>query len=173
MKNRKLNNWYLAKKKKNQENTSKADGINLDPSSNEYRERVRDLKGIDELEQEDIKLSERKTKVLDDVRPSKKEKEFYQVKVEKEPEIRELERVNRDKMRLSSTQRAVSHQILKAGQTAVLEKIATREAAKTEDTLDDKFVKRQLPKELLKDIYDEGKSLDDFYPGSSVLDKYM
>lgn len=44
------------KKSTNDENTSKAEGFNLFPGSAEYRERLMDRAGIDEIEQDDVKL---------------------------------------------------------------------------------------------------------------------
>lgn len=164
---------YLRKRKDNRENSSKSDGINLGLGSNEYRERVRDLQDIDEKEQEDVKKSEKGIRQMDDIKEFSPEEDTYRKKMAQEPEVMQVAREQKDNMRLSTTKRVVSNQILKSAQADNVSHVASREAAKTEGLEDDKFVKRRLPKMIEEDVYDEGESLDDFYPGSSVLDKYM
>lgn len=164
---------FLRKKKDNRENSSKSDGIHLDLGSSEYRERVRDLQNIDEKKQEDVKLKEKGLREMDDIQEFSKDQADYREKMAKEPEVMSLSREQKDNMRLSSTERVVSNQILKSTQRDNVVHKASQEAAKTETLEDDKFVKRRLPKMIDESVYNEGESLDDFYPGQSTLEKYM
>ena len=110
---------------------------------------------------------------MDDIKPFSPEEDAYRKKMAQEPEVMQVNRERKDNMRLSTTKRVVSNQILKSAQSKNISDIASKEAAKTEGLEDDKFVKRRLPKMIEQDVYNEGESLDDFYPGSSVLNKYM
>lgn len=173
MRGNRLGKKYLRKPKDDCINSSKSDGAHLGLGSNEYRERVRDLKGIDEKEQENVKLEEKGLRQMDDVKSFSVEEEMYRKQMAAEPEVMQIKREQKDNMRLSDTKRLVSNQILKSAQAKNVSDKAAREAAKTESKEDDKFVHRRLPKMIEQSIYNEGESLDDFYPGKSTLEKYM
>lgn len=168
-----LGKKFLRKHDDDRANSSKSDGANLALGSSEYRERVRDLQNIDEKTQDDLKVKARAEIKMEEPKPYCVEHEQRREALANEPEKMSVERDKQDNMRLSTGERGVSHQILKSAQAQNVADIASKEAAKTETQEDDKFVHRRLPKMIEKDVYDEGKSLDDFYPGSSVLDKYM
>ena len=54
-----------------------------------------------------------------------------------------------------------------------IEEHAREEAEKTIETDDDEKVRRVLPNVLENDVYNEGVTEDDFYPGSKTLNKYL
>ena len=172
----KLTKRFLRNPKDRRENVSMSDGINLGLGTAEYKELRRDRAGIDEIAQEKLKLKNA------GLRPSDSDKDYNNVdedhlerreKLATEPLAREVKRESRDNKRLSTTKRVVSNQVLKSADSErIVDKMA-EQAAQTETKEDDKFVKRRLPKVLAKDIYNEGVSRDEFYPGQSTLEKYM
>ena len=74
---------------------------------------------------------------------------------------------------LSTGERVVSHEVRKGIAAERVLDHAEAIAAHTETKEDDKFVSRRLPKELTEAVYDEGKGVEDIYPGMSTLEKYM
>lgn len=173
MKRRSMGKRFIRKTDDKRENNAKADGAHLGMGSSEYRERVLDLQGIDEKQQEEVKLGEkglRQKEVIPEFNP---EQIQYRKEQAELVEKQEKARVATDEKHFTATERAVSHQILKDVQAPHLEKTAEGHAAQTETEEDDHFVKRRLPKLLQEDVYNEGVSLDDFYPGSKTLEKYL
>lgn len=155
------------------ENSSRSDGASLALGSTEYRERVADLKGMDEFEQERHKLADAGLRKTEAFTPTDKRAEAHDEMVGRHAEeIRE--RFEDDGYGVLSTgERVVSHEVRKgiAAERALghAEAIASR----TETKADDRYVSRRLPKGLKEAVYDEGKDDEDIYPGMSTLEKYM
>lgn len=151
----------------------KSDGASLEMGSSEYRERLRDLKGMDEHEQEKDKLAEAGFRPKTEDRFEKHEQDAYDENVENLREDMLRADANIGKGRLTDTQRNVSHQIRKSLYVSQIEENAREEAEKTIETDDDEKVRRVLPNVLENDVYNEGITEDDFYPGSKTLNKYL
>ena len=90
-----------------------------------------------------------------------------------EPARRKAARMRENDGRLSTAERKISHQIRKDLYKDDVMQMAEAKAAKTPSKDDDKIVARRLPKELEKQIYDDGVQDDDFYPGAKLLNKYF
>lgn len=155
------------------ENASRSDGTSLAMGTAEYRERVADLKGMDEFEQE--------RQELDDA-GFRQTKEFTETDERSEAHdemVGELAEDMRERYRddnygvLTTGERVVSHEIQKSVVAEKAIRHAAAQAAQTETREDDKFVERRLPHELKEAVYDEGKDSEDIYPGMSTLEKYM
>lgn len=155
------------------ENASRSDGASLALGSTEYRERVADLKGMDEFEQERHKLADAGLRRTEAFTPTDKRAEAHDEMVGRHAEeIRE--RFEDDGYGvLSTSERVVSHEVRKGIAAERVLDHAEAVAAHTETKEDDKFVSRRLPKELKEAVYDEGKGVEDIYPGMSTLEKYM
>lgn len=156
------------------EDTSKADGASLAPGSAEYREYLRDQQGMDRFEQQKDERGAVYLRSGDVITP--KRDEWHEEKAEElaqEPVDRRAERIRTEDGRLSTAERKVSHQIRKdLYKDDVVRKAAVR-AELTESKKDDKAVKRRLPKDLERQIYDDGVQDDEFYPGNKVMRKYF
>lgn len=156
------------------EDTAKADGASLAPGSAEYREYLRDQQGMDRFEQQKYERNAAYLRSGDVITPKKDE--WHEQKAEElaqEPVDRRAERIRTEDGRLSTAERKVSHQIRKdLYKDDVVRKAAAR-AELTETKKDDRAVKRRLPRDLEKQIYDDGVQDDEFYPGSKVLKKYF
>ena len=155
------------------ENTSKAGGASLALGSAEHKEFVRDLKGMDEFEQERAELEEsgfRKDSEFseDDKWHQERRKELASYGGELRTNSEKV-----DESRLSTAERKVSHQVRKSILVDDAQALAAKRASATETTKDDKIVKRRLPKQLEKDVYNDSVEDDDFFPGMSSLNKYM
>lgn len=153
--------------------STKADGASLEMGSSEYRERLRDLKGMDEHEQEKDKLADAGFRPKTEDRFETVERDAYDENVENLREDMLRADANIGKGRLTDTQRNVSHQIRKSLYVSKIEEHAREEAEKTIETDDDEKVRRVLPGVLENDVYNEGITEDDFYPGSKTLNKYL
>lgn len=153
--------------------STKSDGASLEMGSSEYRERLRDLKGMDEHEQEKDKLAEAGFRPKTEDRFEHVERDAYDENVENLREDMLRADANIGKGRLTDTQRNVSHQIRKSLYVSKIEENAREEAEKTVETDDDEKVRRVLPTALENDVYNEGITEDDFYPGSKTLNKYL
>lgn len=156
------------------ENTAKADGASLAPGSSEYREYLRDHKGMDRFEQQKAERSEAYQRSGDVITPEKDE--WHEKKAQalaKEPVERREARVRENDGRLSTAERKVSHQIRKNLYKDDVVRMASSMAERTLSKEDDKAVKRRLPKDLEKQIYDDGVQDDEFYPGGKILKKYF
>lgn len=153
--------------------SAKSDGASLEMGSSEYRERLRDLKGMDEHEQEKDKLSDAGFRPKTEDRFETTERDAYDENVENLREDMLRADANIGKGRLTDTQRNVSHQIRKSLYVSKIEEHAREEAEKTIETDDDEKVRRVLPNVLENDVYNEGVTEDDFYPGSKTLNKYL
>ena len=150
------------------ENASRSDGASLALGSTEYRERV-----ADEFEQERHKLAGAGLRRTEAFTPTDKRAEAHDEMVGRHAEeIRE--RFEDDGYGVLSTgERVVSHEVRKGIAAERVLDHAEAIAAHTETKADDKFVSRRLPKELTEAVYDEGKGVEDIYPGMSTLEKYM
>ena len=153
--------------------STKSDGASLEMGSSEYRERLRDLKGMDEHEQEKDKLADAGFRPKTKDRFETTERDAYDENVENLREDMLRADANIGKGRLTDTQRNVSHQIRKSLYVSKIEENAREEAEKTIETDDDEKVRRVLPNVLENEIYNEGITEDDFYPGSKTLNKYL
>ena len=153
--------------------STKSDGASLEMGSSEYRERLRDLKGMDEHEQEKDKLADVGFRPKTEDRFETNERDAYDEGVENLREDMLRADANIGKGRLTDTQRNVSHQIRKSLYVSKIEENAREEAEKTIETDDDEKVRRVLPNVLENDVYNEGVTEDDFYPGSKTLNKYL
>ena len=153
--------------------SAKSDGASLEMGSSEYRERLRDLKGMDEHEQEKDKLADAGFRPKTEDRFETTERDAYDEGVENLREDMLRADANIGKGRLTDTQRNVSHQIRKSLYVSKIEENAREEAEKTIETDDDEKVRRVLPNVLENDVYNEGVTEDDFYPGSKTLNKYL
>lgn len=157
----------------NREDTSRADGASLALGSTEYRERVADLRGMDEFEQEAQKLDEagfRQTKEFSDVDERTRD---YDEKVGGYSEDLADKLVDDGYGALTTGERVVSHEIQKGIAAKTAFEHARAAAAETETKKDDRAVARRLPHELKEAVYDEGKDVDDIYPGMSTIEKYL
>ena len=154
-------------------NTSRSDGASLAMGSTEYRERVADLKGVDEQLQERQKLESAGFLSCDDKSFSDKRREQYEENVSTHADVMYDEFADSGYGVLSTGERITNHTQRKSVAADIALKDAKRAAAKTETKKDDKFVERRLPKQLKESVYDEGKSVDDIYPGMSTLEKFM
>lgn len=166
-------NEPLHKKHTDNGNTTKSDGASLAMGSSEYRELIADRMGMDEFEQRDAKRDRAGYRETEEF---KDEDVWHQEQKSKAAEIAEgmyQEHVMANHRRLTTAQRDVSHQIQKAALTDATMKVALREAAKTETKSDDKAVKRRMPKMLEKQVYDNGVTEDDYYPGYKALHKFI
>lgn len=156
------------------ENDAKASGSNLAPGSAEYREYLMDKKGLDEFEQEVILRNTNSSRSQDNIDPKKdKWHNEREATLASEPVIRREARERSGGGMLSTAERKASHQIRKMYLKDDVEALALSRAQKTESLEDDKAVQRRLPKELDKQIYDDGIQDDDFYPGAKILNKYV
>lgn len=158
----------------NSEDTAKADGASLAPGSAEYREYLRDQQGMDRFEQQKAERSKAYRRSGDVITPEKDE--WHEEKAQAlaaEPVKRRDERAREDDGRLSTAERKVSHQIRKNLYKDDVVRMASAIAEHTDSKEDDKAVKRRLPKDLEKQIYDDGVQDDEFYPGAKVLKKYF
>lgn len=156
------------------EDTAKADGASLAPGSSEYREYLRDQQGMDSFEQEKYERSKAYSRSGDVITPDKDEWHEEQAQeLANEPVERRAERAREGDGRLSTAERKVSHQIRKNLYKDDVVRMASARAERTETKEDDKAVKRRLPKDLEKQIYDDGVQDDEFYPGAKVLKKYL
>lgn len=156
------------------ENTAKADGASLAPGSSEYREYLRDHQGMDRFEQEKSERGKVYQRSGDVITPEKDE--WHEEKAQelaKEPIERRVERAREGDGRLSTAERKVSHQIRKDLYKDDVVRMASAMAEKTASKEDDKAVKRRLPKDLEKQVYDDGVQDDEFYPGAKLLGKYF
>lgn len=156
------------------EDTAKSDGASLAPGSAEYREYLRDQQGMDRFEQQKDERGAANLRSGDVITP--KRDEWHEEKAEKlaqEPVDRRAERAREDDGRLSIAERKVSHQIRKDLYKGDVVRKAAARAEQTESKKDDKAVKRRLPKDLEKQIYDDGVQDDEFYPGAKVFKKYF
>lgn len=159
--------------KEHWEDSRMGDGISLEQGSAEYKERVRDLQGINEHEQERVKKTEDRLKKKYDL---KEYDEDHKELVERNEKI---PRAIRDKLkkenskRMSTTERNVSNQVYKASKKKAVMNRGRKEARKTETKDDDKRIERRLPKTLDRQIYDEGVSRDDYYPGMKTIEKFL
>lgn len=155
------------------ENTAKADGASLALGSSEYREYLRDHQGMDRFEQQKAERSKAYQRSGDVITPDIDE--WHQQRAQElaqEPARRKAARMREDDGRLSTAERKISHQIRKDLYKDDVMRMAEAKAAKTPSKDDDKIVARRLPKELEKQIYDDGVQDDDFYPGAKLLNKY-
>lgn len=158
---------------KDSENTSKAGGASLALGSTEYKEFVRDRKGMNEFEQEREQLSDAGLRKSDGF--SKDDKHYAKRRNELAGFGAELkqEREQSGDGRLSTGERKVSSQVRKSLLVDDAQAAAMRRAEATETTKDDVIVKRRLPKQLKEDVYDDSVQDDDMFPGMSALKKYM
>lgn len=153
--------------------STKSDGASLEMGSSEYRERLRDLKGMDEHEQEKDKLADAGFRPKTEDRFETAERDAYDENVENLREDMLRADANIGQGRLTDTQRNVSHQIRKSLYVSKIEENAREAAEKTVETDDDEKVRHVLPQVLEDDVYNEGITEDDFYPGSKTLNKYL
>ena len=153
--------------------SAKSDGASLEMGSSEYRERLRDLKGMDAHQQEKDQLADAGFRPKTEDRFETNERDAYDENVENLREDMLRADANIGKGRLTDTQRNVSHQIRKSLYVSKIEGNAREEAEKTIETDDDEKVRRVLPNVLENDVYNEGVTEDDFYPGSKTLNKYL
>lgn len=155
------------------DNTVKADGAHLGMGSSEYRERIADLQGLDEFEQREARLAEANIRMNDENPSYNVEKaEEAQSNAEIPKELRHQQRVLAA-MKLTPTERNVSNQIYKMSMKSEVETLGQKMAAKTEAEEDDLRMKRRLPKVLEEQVYDEGVSRDDYYPGMETIEKFL
>lgn len=156
------------------EDTAKADGASLAPGSSEYREYLRDHQGMDRFEQQKYERGKAYRRSGDVITPEKDE--WHEEKARElanAPVERRVERSRENDGRLSTAERKVSHQIRKNLYKDDVVRLASKRAERTASKEDDKAVKRRLPKDLEKQIYDDGVQDDEFYPGAKVLKKYF
>lgn len=171
-KTRRLPGQPISSSSQSHENTTKSDGSHLLPGSSEYRERVLDLKGVDEFEQERVKL---------DAAGLRRSAEIKETDAWHENEAKEAEnwiadkqnlRLDSDGRRLRTAERSSQYQIRKMAERNKIVSDAQKAAAVTDSTEDDKKVKRRLPKELNESVYNNSE-LDLEGPGSKVFKKYI
>lgn len=156
------------------EDTAKADGASLAPGSAEYREYLRDKENMDEFEQQKFERSRAYGRSGDVITPNiDKWHEEKAKELANEPVERRDERLKEDDGRLSTAERKVSHQIRKDLYKDDVVRMAARRVEHTDTKEDDKAVKRRLPKDLEKQVYDDGIQDDEFYPGAKILKKYF
>lgn len=155
------------------ENVSRADGASLALGSTEYRERVADLRGMDEFEQERDRLAQAGLRKAKDFSSTDERAKAHDEMVSRHADQMRERFEDDDYGVLSTGERVVSHEIKKSAVADKAYKRAQAIAAETESKEDDKFVARRLPRELDRAVYDEGKDDDDIYPGMSTLNKYM
>jgi hypothetical protein len=161
-------------RKSDSENTAKSDGASLAPGSSEYREYLRDHQGMDRFEQQKYERNKAYHRSGDVITPEKDEwHEEMAQKLAGELAKRRVMRDMDEDGRLSTAERKVSHQIRKNLHKGDVERMAAKRAAQTPSPEDDKAVKRRLPKDLDKLVYDDGVEDDEFYPGAKVLNKYF
>ena len=166
MKRRRLPHRPIRASSGDRENASRSDGTSLALGTDEYRERVADLKGMDEFEQERQKLDDAGFRQTKEFTETDERSEAHDEMVgELAEDMRERYRDDNYGV-LTTGERVVSHEI----QKSIVAEKAMRHAAAQED---DKFVGRRLPHELKEAVYDEGKDSEDIYPGMSTLEKYM
>lgn len=158
-------------KKKKQESSDKfSGGINLAPGSDEYNEYIMDHKDIDEFQQEDIKLANAKMRspeVVSEIDEVHAERQKF---IEDERAIllgekqEDLNYFNDNYVKRRGIKRRNIRNILKKGKERAL---------LTETLEDDLFVEKNLPGILETDLHCEENTLEDFYYGDSLLDKYL
>lgn len=159
------------KKAKKQESSDKfSGGINLALGSDEYNEYIMDHKGIDEFQQDDIKLANanmRTPEVVSEIDEDHAERQKF---IEDERAIllgekqEDLNYFNDNYVKRRGIKRRNVKNILKKGKERAL---------LTETLEDDLFVEHNLPGILETDLHCEENTLEDFYYGDSLLDKYL
>lgn len=160
-------------KRDNREATSRSDGASLALGSTEYRERVADLAGMDEFEQERQALDAAGLRRSKEFTPEDKHAAKHDSMVGEFADGLKEAFESADMGMLTTSERKVSHEIRKSALVDKAVSHAREVAEQTEDKKDDKFVRRRLPKMLDDNVYDEGKDEEDIYPGMSTLNKYM
>lgn len=148
-------------------------GSSLALGSPEYKERQRDLQGIDEKTQERVKRADAGLIKINEIKNYDKTHKALSELNEKIPEMLRLVKSRETQKRMSPTQRKVSHEILKMSVQDEIEKQGRKQALETETKEDDDKIKRRLPKLLKSQVYNEGVSYDDFYPGKNTIEKYL
>lgn len=152
---------------------TKADGANLGLGSAEYREMMYDRQGLDEFEQREMRLSDAQLRQREVVQEGDVWHDTRATRLASEPQVRSEAREAKDSERLSTTERNVQNQVRKLSvERAVMER-ARDMADATETASDDVQVERRMPSILEEQVYDEGTTYDDFYPGAKTLNKYM
>lgn len=170
---RKLPTIYLHTDDDNREATSRADGASLALGSTEYRERMFDLQGLDEFEQDEQRLDGAGLRKADAVSKFDEHNAAYRQRVGSHAGDLQQQLADENYGRFTTGEWLVDKEIRKSLAAEQAAKSAEKAAAKTETKEDDKYVARKLPKKLEEAVYDRSKEADDIYPGMKTLGKYM
>lgn len=161
--------------KKKKTDTRKSDGANILPGSNEYKERLLDLKDIDEKEQDKVYDSFKSGKVnkyynanKNDIKSSDEYKRGLDKNNNKKDDSLDKDLVKKEKKNKASKsfdntrmQYIINKRLKKRILADDLYKNARRHAKKTEDLEDDRMVEKKNKKNLSKVVFDNSKGNDD------------
>lgn len=139
--------------------------ISLQIGGAEYKEMIRDRMGIDEHEQEDVKLN--KLRVEQAIEP-----ELWREELEQRNATHgKVERENRSERVVSVGVQKYNKQVRKMDLIDDITPVAVAKAAQTETKSDDKKANNVVRRAVPELIYDDSVDADEFLP--TALRKYM
>ena len=150
-------------------NTAKSDGINLDLSSSEHKNYEMDKLGIDEHRQDEIKRKVLKPKVegeailIDEDNRARREQLAKSHSDLRNKNVSSRETIQQKKQKRELYKFAVADEI---------ENDLRHKVAATPDKSDDVDFNKRAKRLIDTEIHDSSKTSEDFFPGSKLLNKY-